>query len=150
MTTVSFADQISAWVSKSETRVNAVRNAAIDLLAAEMANTKPNGGRVPFLTGNLARSILASTQGMPDQSEGPFPGSNVGLVTATLTADQPIWIGYQAAYARRLEFGFVGADSLGRVYNQQGNHFVSGAIADWPEIVRKAAAEIQNTVEGRA
>lgn len=149
-TTLSFADQIGEWASKSEARVNAVRNRSIEMVAAEMTRTKAQGGRVPFLTGNLARSILASTQGMPKTAEGPFSGSNVGLVTATLTADQPIWIGYQAGYAKRTNFGFVGADSLGRVYNQSGYHFVEAAIAEWPEIVRKAAAEIQNTVEGRA
>lgn len=149
MTTLSFADQIGAWASQAEARVNAVRNRSIEILAAEMTKTRAQGGRVPFLTGNLARSILASTQGMPDQSEGPFPGSNVGLVTATLTADQPIWIGYQAVYARRMNYGFVGADSLGRVYNQSGYHFVEGAIAEWGNIVARAAKELQSSVESR-
>ena len=138
----SFSAIIGRWASQSEARVNAVRNRSIEMLGEEMAKTKPQGGRVPFLTGNLARSILASTQGMPKTAEGPFSGSNVGLVTATLTADQPIWIGYQAAYARRLEAGFVGADALGRVYNQQGYHFVSGAIADWKNIVARAVKEL--------
>lgn len=145
----SFAESVGAWASQSQARITAVRNTAIDLLAEEMSNTRPNGGRVPFQTGNLARSILASTQGMPKTAEGPFPGSNVGLVTATLEADQPVWIGYQAAYARRVEMGYVGADSLGRVYNQEGAHFVSGAIADWKNIVTRAAKELQTAVESR-
>ena len=138
----SFAAAVGRWASKTPERIAAVRGRAIDLLADEMALTVRDGGRVPFQTGNLARSILASTQGMPKTAEGPFSGSNVGLVTATLAADQPIWIGYQAAYARRLEAGFVGADALGRVYNQQGYHFVSGAIADWKNIVARAVKEL--------
>ena len=146
---LSFSDQINAWTAQSEARIAAVRRRSIELIGEEMANTKPNGGRVPFLTGNLARSILASAQGMPNTAQGPFSGSNVGLVTATLAPDQPVWIGYQANYARRMNYGFVGADSLGRVYNQAGNYFAEGAIAMWPELVRRAAAELQNSVESR-
>ena len=148
-TTLSFADQIGEWASQSEARITAVRNRSIEMLAEEMTKTRAQGGRVPFLTGNLARSILASTQGMPKTADGPFPGSNVGLVTATLAADQPLWIGYTANYSRRQNYGFVGADALGRVYNQAGNYFVEGAIAMWPELVRRAAAELQNSVESR-
>lgn len=145
----SFSSAVGAWASQSEARITAVRNRSIEMLGEEMAKTKPQGGRVPFLTGYLARSILASTQGMPKTAEGPFPGSNIGLITATLAADQPLWIGYTANYSRRQNYGFVGADSLGRVYNTPGNHFVEGAIAEWGNIVAKAATELQNSVESR-
>lgn len=145
----SFAATVSAWAKKTPQRLEAVRNRAIDLLAVEMTTTIPNGGRVPVDTGNLARSLLASTQGMPKTSDAQSSGSDVGIVTAMLKLDQPIWLGYQAAYSKRLNFGYVGADSLGRVYNQQGYHFVEGAIAEWPNLVAKAARELQNSVESR-
>jgi len=145
----SFAASVGRWASKTPERIAAVRGRAIDLLADEMALTVRDGGRVPFQTGNLARSILASTQGMPNTAEGPFSGSNVGLVTATLGAMQPMWIGYTANYAKRQNFGFVGADSLGRVYNQAGAYFVENAIAKWPEFVKQAAKELQTAVESR-
>jgi hypothetical protein len=80
---------------------------------------------------------------MPTTAAGPFSGSNVGAVTATLQSDQAIWIGYQAAYARRMNYGFVGADSLGRVYNQAGNYFVEGAILQWRSFVAESIREIQ-------
>ena len=146
----SFSASVTAWARQSEARLTAVRNRSIDLLAEEMSNTIPNGGRVPFDTGFLARSIVASTQGMPRTSESPSPGGEVGLITASLRLDQPVWLGYTANYARRQNFGYVGADSLGRVYNQSGAHFIEGAIAEWQNIVRRAAAELQNSVESRA
>lgn len=145
----SFAAAVGKWASQSEARITAVRNRSIEMLGEEMAKTKPQGGRVPFLTGYLARSILASTQGMPKTAEGPFPGSNIGLITATLAAGQPLWIGYTANYSRRQNYGFVGADSLGRVYNTPGNYFVEGAIAEWGNIVDRAAKELQTAVESR-
>ncbi|MBP8236541.1 MAG: hypothetical protein KAX63_02360 [Pseudomonas sp.] len=126
-----------------------MRRRAIELLADEMTRTKPQGGRVPVDTGNLARSLLADTSAMPKIADGPSSGSNVGIITATLMADQPVWLGYTAAYARRMNSGFVGADSLGRVYSQDGHYFVEGAAQQWSEFVKKAATEIQQSVESR-
>lgn len=143
----SFSAAVGRWASQSEARITAVRRRAIELLAEEMTLTIPRGGRMPIDTGNMARSILASTQAMPNTSEGPFPGSNVGLVTSNLAAHTPLWLGLQAAYARRVNNGFVGADSLGRVYNQSGAHFVEGAIAEWPNLVRQAVNELRNSTE---
>lgn len=102
-------------------------------------------GELPHLTGNLMRSLLASTSAMPATGEpdAKYSGQDVGLVTAGLQLDQTVWLGYQAIYARRLNYGFVGEDSLGRNYNQAGAHFVEGAIADWPNIVRMAVSKIK-------
>lgn len=145
----SFSQQIGDWAAKTEARAQAVHRRSVELLAEEMAKTQPQGGRVPFQTGNLARSLLASTEGMPKTSALPKAGGNVGAVTATLRLDQPVWLGYQAIYARRQNYGFVGADVLGRVFNQAGSYFVEGAIAQWPQIVAQAVKETRSAVEAR-
>lgn len=146
----SFSASVGAWASKTPQRVQAVYRRSVELLAEEMTRTKGNGGRMPVLTSTLARSLLASTESMPKTSKVLSAGSNVGVVTATLRFDQVIYLGFQAVYARRVNNGFVGADSLGRVYSQQGAHFVEGAIAEWPSIVARAAAELQSSVEARS
>lgn len=140
----SFAEAVGAWASATERRLSAVHKKAIEKLAMEMTRTRAEGGNVPVDTGNLYRSLLASTTGMPKTAEGPFAGSNVPSVIATLRMNDTVWLGYQAKYARRVNFGFVGADALGRVYNQQGAHFVERAIAMWPQIVREAVEEVKN------
>lgn len=140
---MSFAKKVGSWAAQSKERMTAVRRRSVELLAEEMTNTVPNGGRVPFQTGNLARSLLASTGGIPSASDKLSTGSNVGAVTATLELDQPVWLGYQANYARRMNYGFVGADSKGRVYNQSGYHFVEGAIDAWPQLIDKAVSELK-------
>ena len=140
----SFAEAGGAWASATERRLSAVHKEAIEKLAMEMTRTRAEGGNVPVVTGNLYRSLLASTAGMPKTAEGPFAGSNVPSVIATLRMTDTVWLGYQAKYARRVNFGFVGADALGRVYNQQGAHFVERAIAMWPQIVREAVEEVKN------
>lgn len=143
----SFSKSVAAWAKATPQRVAAVHARSVELLAENMQTTKPQGGRVPFQTGNLANSLLASTTGMPPTSDGPFTGSNVGLVAATLKANQAVWLGYQAKYARRRNNGMVGSDSLGRTVNETGDHFVEGAISDWPSIVRQAAREIRSQVK---
>lgn len=145
----SFSAAVGKWAAQTPQRVTAVRRRSIELLADEMTRTKPQGGRVPVDTGNLARSLLASTKEMPKTSERRPTGTNVGAVVALLRDDQPLWLGYTAAYARRMNYGFVGSDSLGRVYNQSGNYFVEGAIAEWTNIVREAAREIKQAVTTR-
>lgn len=139
----SFSASAGKWASQTEERMTAVYRRSVELLAEDMALTKPKGGLVPVDTGNLSRSLLASKSEMPKTAQGPFSGSNVGAITATLKLTEAIWLGYQAAYARRMNYGFVGADSLGRSYNQSGNYFVEGAIAKWPQIVQQAVAEIK-------
>lgn len=139
----SFSQAVEDWVSQTEERIDAVYARSVELLGEEMAKTRNEGGRVPFLTGNLARSLLASKSGMPNTTDGPFGGSNVGLVAATLKAKETVWLGYQANYAARQNYGYVGSDSLGRVYNQQGAYFVDHAAANWPNIVTKAIKEVK-------
>ena len=140
----SFSEAVGAWASATERRLSAVHKKAIEKLAMEMTRTRAEGGNVPVKTGNLYRSLLASTEAMPKTAEAPFSGSNVPCVIATLRMNDTLWLGFQAKYARRQEFGFVGADSMGRVYNTPGNHFVSRAIAMWPQIVRDAVEEVKN------
>ena len=139
MATVS----IGEWAKQTQERIEAVHKRSIELLAEEMIRTKANGGRLPVDTGNLARSQLASQVAMPKTSEGPFSGSNVGAVVATMDVTKPIYISWQAVYSRRMNYGFFGADSLGRVYNQAGNYFLEGAISQWPQLVAAAVADVK-------
>ena len=140
-----FADTVDAWTKETEQRMTAVWRQSIDDLAEVMNRTRSNGGRLPHRTGNLMRSLLASTSAMPSTGgpDAKYSGQDVGLTTAGLRLDQTIWLGYQANYARRLNYGFIGEDSLGRTYNQAGAHFVEGTIAEWPNIVRMAVSKIK-------
>lgn len=45
-------------------------------------------------------------------------------------------------YARRIEFGFVGEDSLGRHYNQAGRGMMQQTLAEMPKIAREAVRRV--------
>ena len=138
---LSFSDAVKKFAN-SPKAIEAIHKTSLEKLDRELTRTKAEGGSVPVDTGNLYRSLVASTSGMPTTSVTRSSGSNVTAVIAQLRPNQSIWLGYTATYARRMNFGFVGADSLGRVYNQQGNYFVERAIAMWPQLVDEAIKEV--------
>jgi HK97 gp10 family phage protein len=85
--------------------------------------------------------------------------SNAPVVTGTLrrsihheTADTnsdtaAVDIGTDLVYARRIEFGFSGRDSLGRLYNQAPNPYLrSAAESKKEEAIREAAAALKDLV----
>ena len=73
-----------------------------------------------------------------------FPGNSgqIALTIAGAELTDTIYLGFQAAYALRMEYGFIGQDSLGRTYNQSGNQFVGLAAQRWQEFVDNAAKDI--------
>lgn len=146
----TFKSQTSAWARETEERLLAVFRRSVELLADEMIRTVSKGGTLPHVTGNLMRSILAQIGSMPlvGNSEDRYAGSDVGLVVAQAMMEDEIFIGFQAAYAKRMNYGFVGEDSLGRNYEQAGRFFVERAVKKWPSLVRKAAKEIERGAQG--
>jgi hypothetical protein len=143
----SFSAQVSEWASAELDRAEAVFQTAAQTVANEVRNPVSEGGRMPVKTGNLRRSLMASTSTMPLIREGAeqFTDGGIELIIAGAELGATVYLGFQAAYAARLNYGFVGQDSLGRTYNQTGFGFVDAVSQRWPQIV--AAAEL--TVRGR-
>ena len=49
-----------------------------------------------------------------------------------------------AAYAHRVNSGFIGKDSLGRQFHQRGVHMVEQVISETPAIVRKTMEDVND------
>lgn len=147
-----FSAAVTAWVRENPRRMTAVYRASVQAMAAELQTTVENGGRLPHKTGNLLRSVLASTTAMPNivkaDGEFSFVASDPAAVIMTAEVSDDIYIGYQAAYARRMNSGFVGTDNLGRTYNQEGYHFVEGARDRWTQIVMDQSVLMQGRSAG--
>jgi hypothetical protein len=84
----------------------------------------------PIVTGTLRRSIHIGghTELAPgfNESEGysDVHGNEVGPASAR------ILVGTDLVYARRIEYGFMGADSLGRHYHQAAQPYLRPALAE--------------------
>ncbi|MEZ2220763.1 hypothetical protein [Rhizobium sp. RCC_161_2] len=145
----SFSAQVGAWAAAELERAEAVLQTAAQTVANEVRTPVAEGGRMPIKTGNLRRSLMASTSTMPTMVEGKqtFSDGGVDLVIAGAELGGIIYLGFQAAYAARLNFGFVGEDSLGRSYNQAGFGFVDAVAQRWPQIVAAAEATVRDRFE---
>jgi len=128
------------WASAATGNLTALLRNSVQELANEAGRTLPNGGRVPVKTGNLGRSVIVDTK-PPTIKEGPFNAALTSGIAAIEPGDT-VYLGWQAAYSRRQNFGFVGTDSLGRTYNQAGFGFADATAAKWPEIVMRQAAKM--------
>lgn len=145
---LKFSDQVSAWCSETEERLLAVFQRAVVLLAQEMVKTSGDGGTLPKVTGNLMRSLLAQIGSMPSQggAEETYGGADVGAIVAQAMLGSEIFLGFQANYARRRNFGYVGTRADGTTWEEAGAHFVERAAALWPQCVRQAINEVKNGV----
>jgi hypothetical protein len=150
----SFSATVDRWAGSSKERMTAVFRQSAQALSNEVRRTKAEGGNMPVELGNLRRSLMASTSMMPSVSAGTetFPANGSELRTAIMgaTLGQTIYLGFQAEYARRQEYGFTGEDSLGRFYDQPGHGFVRLAAQRWQEIVKEQARIVRRRTAARA
>lgn len=139
---VSFGAEVANWVDRTTETLTDVFHEATANIISLMSTPVQQGGPLPYKTGNLRRSLWVSTRAMPTVS-----GDNRALfeelqdytaVIVSAPIGSTIYAGFRAPYALRLNYGFVGEDSLGRFYNQSGYGFVDMAALSWPAIVAAA------------
>lgn len=95
--------------------------------------------RTPVDTGRLRANWLLGNDVMPTGTveigggadAAPDPGARI------------LYLANNLPYARRIEYGFTGADSLGRSYNQAGRGMVGLTVLEWPDIVKAAVASVK-------
>lgn len=141
MAKYTFAN-LGQWVLKTERRIDAVVKDSTQSVVNVMQTPKAKGGRMPVDTGNLRNSLMSSLTGGAGQMG---PASHI-MVAASMKGGDTATFTYTAEYARRINSGFTGQDSLGRTYNQSGAHFVEGAVDQWPALVRASVEKAKAAV----
>lgn len=120
----------------------AARGKALEnsLVAGGLLISNAAKNNAPYITGTLKRSIhvgghtAESSPGFtPDDVSGEY--SDIGGNKITETGAE-ILVGTNLDYARRIEFGFSGADSLGRVFNQPAQAYLRPALDEEKENVK--------------
>lgn len=145
----SFSASVSEWAQQEIGAAEAIFQDAAQTVANEVKTPIASGGHMPVKTGNLRRSLMASTAEMPSIKEGKqqFTDGGIEMIIAGAELGSTVFLGFQAAYALRMEFGFVGEDSLGRTYNQEGFGFVASVAQRWPQIVKDSEAKVRTRFE---
>ena len=134
------------WAAKQKAKLRNVYRSSVQELLNEMGTGRGAGGLIPVKTGNLARSALVEIGKAVqiDAEADSFTGPDAAAVV-NLDLGDTAYLGWQAKYARRVNYGFVGEDALGRTYNQSGAGFAESIAAKWPKIVDGAVKEAAKT-----
>lgn len=96
--------------------------------------------RAPFLTGNLRRSIHIG--GHADLA-GDFQNTTGGQIEGPEISGSrvEVLVGTNVEYAWRIEYGFTGADALGRDINQAADPYLRPAIDENEGAVKREVSE---------
>ena len=116
----AFSAQVKNWSEKAKRNSTLVHRQAVRHLYDGLVSL------TPVLTGNARRSWALSTVAMPVIRPGvEFSAApEVTLEIANIELGKTAYIGGQAEYLPRLNWGFTGTDSLGRKYKQAGRFFL--------------------------
>lgn len=135
----TFSASVNAWVRQSDARLQAVFRDAVQQVANDVRIPKAAGGNMPVDTGNLRRSLTASTVEMPrttGNEKRTFDQDGITNITMTIAKaklGETIYLGFQANYAP---------------FQEIKNGFVRLTAQRWPNIVQASATRIRQRVEG--
>ena len=142
-----FGQGVRQWAKEYEENAEAtIKRASLDFRDHLLELT-------PIDTGNLRSSLVLGLNGnLPQGPHNAYMSDDnearARAVVASMKAGDTIDYRFQAPYAHRIEFGFVGVDSLNRAYNQQGQFFIRRAGTSWNKILRRAATELWDKTRG--
>lgn len=143
-TTRGFLQAVNKWTKATKERSEeAFKIGVLDFFIHLRDTTPIDTG---FLRSSLTAGINGNVPSGPNSAYGSvYNDQRVLSVIDRLKLGDKITLVYQATYARRLEYGFTGADSLGRFYNQPGRFWITAAGAKYTSIMRAAATRLRNS-----
>ena len=132
-----FSRAVQQWISKA----GALADQAYLATVLDMVD----GVKVltPVKTGYLRANWTAVRAGDAMPIAGAVTDAAYNL--SGLTAGEDVIVVNPVVYARRVEYGFVGTDSLGRHYNQKGAGMLAQAVSELPQI---ASAAVERVMQG--
>lgn len=131
---------VKDWAKLAKDRQLAVAKISISEVAQQANLTRAKGGRMPVITSTLRGSFTSSLNGQ--QVGRGEPETHVILAINKLEAGDVASFGWTAAYARRVNSGFVGEDRLGRYFNQSGAYFMEFGTDQWKALVAEAVKKV--------
>lgn len=146
-----FASVVDEWVQQTEKRINAVFRMSTQRMITIMQEA------APYRDGFLRASLVVVVNGDPpaptrseEQGMGDYNPAQMQMTISNAVAGDRIVAAYTMEYARRLEYGFSGVDSLGRHYNQPPIAWTRRTAQQWKQIVGEVTEEAKARVASRA
>jgi len=137
-----FRLRIPGWAAANKAKLLAIARQTCMQVGKEVVENTPVD--VGFLRGSWQPSLngMESDVAGEDDPGGAAAMARISLTVADMKIGDVFYLSNNAAYALRIEFGFVGKDKLGRQYNQRGRYFVTGTVARFKSICREVMADL--------
>jgi len=132
--TIEFALAVEQWIGKAKDHADQALRATAEDVVARVKELTPV--RTGFLRANW--TVARGDDAIPTASAAPETAEAI----AKLRLGDRLLVVNPVVYAARVEFGFVGVDSLGRHYDQKGAGMMQRTINELPGIARRAAARV--------
>lgn len=155
----TFTAQIEQWAGMTQDNIRSVFQESAVRVIEKMQEVGPSvarggggAGHMPVDLGFLRASLIASLNTPSNKVATPpsrtgaysYDEGQVSLIILAAQLGDSIFAVYTAAYARRMEYGFTGTDSLGREYNHEGYGFVRLAAQQWGSIVAEVVKDAKS------
>lgn len=147
-TSRGFLQSVNKWTKETKERSEeAFKIGVLDFAIALNEAAPIDTG---FLRSSLTAGINGSIQQGPNSEYGSaYNDQRLLTVIDQLKLGDKITLVYQANYARRVNYGFSGFDSLGRgPFNQAGYFWIEKTGARYRSIMRAAASRIAMSAAG--
>ena len=134
---MTFTADVDRWVQKTKRNLSTIVTEGIEEIARETFE------KTPKVTGRLAGSWVVSLNTPLRGQTGRFAQRVSSLQITGYSAGDTIYFGNTEPQARRIEYGFVGSDSLGRSYNQRGRFMLTTTLANANNIFERVARRVR-------
>lgn len=129
---MNFARQVGVFHQDVMKLILAVFQTSVQFMAEDIVKTSPVD------TGFLRNSFNITLNALPSIGDTGIVLEGISGAIAGIKHTDTVYLSFTASYAMRLEYGFEGMDSLGRLYNQSGRFWVRGAAQNWNSYVEQA------------
>ena len=129
---MNFARQVGVFHQDVMKLILAVFQTSVQFMAEDIVKTSPVD------TGFLRNSFNITLNALPSIGDTGIGLEGISGAIAGIKLTDTVYLNFTASYAMRLEYGFEGKDSLGRLYNQSGRFWVRGAAQNWNTYVEQA------------
>lgn len=142
----NFSATVKDFSQKTKEAMDTILREATEDTVQQINLPRAKGGPMPVDTGFLRNSMAADINGSgefstvkPATKDDAGSGSGaVSLLINDFEGGQIMHIAWTAVYAARVNYGYVGEDSLGRNYANPGAGFIESGAARWPHFVDEA------------
>ena len=133
--------ELDKWIKKAKARARAAARMAVENTANEANTSRNSGGRLPWDTGFLFRSMGGHIGSMPTGDTMGVKGVEYAEVNDSVSAAAARWdpfsgkafyVGWTAAYARPMEYRYG---------------FMRGAAENWDMQVERAAKTAKQRIK---